>query len=87
MVTITLCVGSSCYIKGAHAVARSFDEAIREYKLSMSVELKGSFCLGRCREGVAVTVNGKALPRINPDKAREFFLVHILPEVSKYGTN
>ena len=80
MIVITVCVGSSCYIKGAHAVAECFQELITKHKLEAKVELQGTFCLDRCKEGVAVTVNGQRLARVTPETAKEAFEKYILTE-------
>ena len=87
MNTITVCVGSSCYIKGAHHVAKTLEESIARHNLLGKVQLRGSFCLGRCREGVAVTLNGNPLPRVTPENAPQFFLEYILPEASSRASN
>lgn len=81
MIVITVCVGSSCYIKGAHAVAERLQELIVKHRLEAKVELQGAFCLDRCKEGVAVTVNGHSLPRVTPETAEAAFETHILADV------
>lgn len=80
MIVITVCVGSSCYIKGAHAVAECFRGLIAKHNLEARVELQGTFCLDRCKEGVAVTVNGQRLARVTPEMAKEAFEKHILTD-------
>lgn len=52
MVTVTVCVGSSCHIKGARKVIMRFNELLKENGLGEQVELKGSFCMERCGEGL-----------------------------------
>jgi NADH:ubiquinone oxidoreductase subunit E len=52
MVTVTVCVGSSCHIKGARNIITRFSELIKEHQLEREVELKGSFCMERCGEGI-----------------------------------
>jgi NADH:ubiquinone oxidoreductase subunit E len=52
MVTVTVCVGSSCHIKGAREVILRFDELLKQHGLLDKVELKGSFCMERCGEGL-----------------------------------
>jgi len=52
MVTVTVCVGSSCHLKGAREVITRFDELLKRHGLKGRVELKGSFCMERCGEGV-----------------------------------
>ena len=52
MVTVTVCVGSSCHIKGARDVIMHFNNLLKEHDLDDKVELKGSFCMERCGEGI-----------------------------------
>ena len=52
IVTVTVCVGSSCHIKGARAMITQFNALLKEHNLQDRVELKGSFCMERCGEGV-----------------------------------
>ncbi|TFG64848.1 MAG: (2Fe-2S) ferredoxin domain-containing protein [Spirochaetales bacterium] len=50
--TVTVCVGSSCHIKGARDLIKALNELLTEYRLGDRVELKGSFCMERCGTGV-----------------------------------
>lgn len=52
MVTVTVCVGSSCHIKGARDMIERFNALLKEHGLKEKIELKGSFCMDRCGEGV-----------------------------------
>jgi NADH:ubiquinone oxidoreductase subunit E len=52
MITVTICVGSSCHIKGARNVIARFIKLLDEYHLEDKVELKGAFCMERCGEGI-----------------------------------
>jgi len=52
MTTVTVCVGSSCHLKGAREVINRFNALIQEHGLSDRVELKGSFCMERCGGGI-----------------------------------
>ena len=49
-VKVTICVGSSCHIRGSRAVIRRFAEIIKEEHLGDEVALMGSFCMERCGE-------------------------------------
>ena len=69
---ITVCIGSSCHIKGSKKVVSRLQELIDENKLSNKVELAATFCLGRCAEGVSVTVDGE-FHSVSPETADEFF--------------
>ncbi len=52
MTTITVCVGSSCHIKGAREIIMRFNELLKEQQLEDRIELKGAFCMDRCAEGL-----------------------------------
>ncbi|MBL7220799.1 MAG: (2Fe-2S) ferredoxin domain-containing protein [Phycisphaerae bacterium] len=52
MVTVTVCVGSSCHVKGARDMIECFKDLLTENSLTDKIELQGSFCMERCGEGV-----------------------------------
>ena len=51
MIEVTVCVGSSCHIKGSRKLIEQLNKLISQYKLEDKVILKGSFCLEHCAEG------------------------------------
>lgn len=73
---VTVCIGSSCHIKGSRHVVEGLQNLINENNLGDKVELAGTFCLGKCQEGVCVTVDG-AFHSVSPDTVVEFFENHI----------
>ena len=50
-IQVTVCVGSSCHIKGSRDIIRRFSEIIRENGLDDEIALAGSFCMEHCGEG------------------------------------
>lgn len=80
MQVITLCVGSSCYLRGAHKVAEVMEAQILHHSLCARVELRGAFCLGRCLDGVAACLDGEPLPRLTPTNVADIFSRYILKE-------
>ena len=54
---ITVCIGSSCHIKGSRQVVEQLQYLIKENNLDDIVELGGTFCMGNCQKGVCVTVD------------------------------
>ena len=69
---ITVCIGSSCHIKGSRQVVESLQYLIEQSRLEDKVELGGTFCMGRCQQGVCVTVDGE-FHSVTPDTVKEFF--------------
>ena len=80
MIKITVCIGSSCHIKGSRQVVEQLQELIAEHNLGEKVELGGTFCMGKCQMGVCVTVDGEFYS-VTPDSVGEFFEKEILAKV------
>ncbi len=69
---VTVCIGSSCHIKGSRQVVEQLQRLIAENNLGDKVELGGTFCMGKCQMGVCVTV-GDEVFSVVPDTVVEFF--------------
>lgn len=78
MSTVSVCVGSSCHLKGAYAVIKELQRLIDEYSLNDKIELKACFCLGKCQEGVSVMVNDRIYTGLSKENTAEFFRRYIL---------
>ena len=74
---ITVCIGSSCHIKGSHQVLKTLQHLIAKHGLSDQVELGGTFCLGECQKGVCVTMNDQVFS-VTPDTVETFFFQNVL---------
>lgn len=77
---ITVCIGSSCHVKGSRQVVEQFQHLIDENNLGDRVELAGTFCMGRCQEGVCVMVDD-VFHSVTPDSAFDFFQENIKAKV------
>ena len=42
---ITVCIGSSCHIKGSRIVVEELQKLIAEHGIGNKVELEGTFCM------------------------------------------
>ena len=77
---ITVCIGSSCHIKGSRQVVEQLQYLIRENNLDDKVELSSTFCMGKCQQGVCVTVDDKFFS-VKPDTVKDFFSENVLAKV------
>lgn len=77
---ITVCIGSSCHIKGSRQVVESLQSLIKENNLGEKVELAGTFCMGQCQQGVCVTVDSEFYS-VSPETVEEFFSKEIIAKV------
>ena len=80
MLKITVCIGSSCHIKGSRQVVEQLQYLIAEHDLGDKVELGGTFCMGKCQQGVCVTVND-SFHSVTPETVEEFFDKEVLAKV------
>jgi NADH:ubiquinone oxidoreductase subunit E len=81
MVKITVCIGSSCHIKGSRKVVEQLQELIAKHDLGSKVELSGTFCMGKCQQGVCVTV-GENFYSVTPETVDAFFAENILTAIA-----
>ena len=75
---ITVCIGSSCHIKGSRQVVEGLQRLIADNKLTDKVELAGTFCMGKCQQGVCVTVDDEFFS-VNAEDVDGFFKNSVLP--------
>lgn len=72
MLVINICVGSACHLKGSYTVITLLQKLIENNNLKDKVEIKGSFCLGHCTEGVSVKIQNK-IYSVTEENTEEFF--------------
>lgn len=77
---VTVCIGSSCHLKGSRQVVEQLQYLLAHNNLNEKVELAGTFCMGNCQEGVCVTVDDKHFS-VSPDTVTDFFEKEILSKV------
>lgn len=86
MLQVTVCVGSSCYLRGSWQVIEALQAAVAARSLDELVELRAGFCHGDCRQGVVVKVGERVITGVTPESAARLVLEQgILPEVSDRG--
>lgn len=77
---ISVCIGSSCHIKGSRQVVEQLQYLIHENGLDEKVDLAGTFCMGKCQQGVCVTVDD-TFHSVSPDTVKDFFNANVLGKV------
>ena len=70
--TITVCLGSACHVKGSHFVLEGLKSLIKQHHVEDKVTLAGTFCTGNCQKGVCVTI-GDPLYSLSPETTADFF--------------
>ena len=77
---VTVCIGSSCHLKGSRQIVERLQALIAEKKLDERVELAGTFCMNNCQNGVCVTVDGKTFS-VSPETVDQFFQTEVMEKL------
>lgn len=78
MLLVTICVGSSCSLRGSDELASELFRLIQKEKLEGLVDIVGAFCMDACSKGVSVRVGDREFSGIRPQQAEEFFYKEIM---------
>ena len=80
MITIQICIGSSCHLKGAPEIVRLLQKYIKDNSCEDRIALTGTLCAGRCnRDGVTVTVGDDVYTGVTPEGFDAFWNEKIVP--------
>lgn len=79
---ITVCIGSSCHLKGSRAVVEKLERLILERGLKDEIALCGSFCMGQCQTGVSVRLD-ESYFSLTPENTERFFVQTVLPKIAR----
>ncbi|WP_438449434.1 (2Fe-2S) ferredoxin domain-containing protein [Gorillibacterium sp. sgz5001074] len=74
---ISVCIGSSCHLKGAYRIIEGLEALIESKGLKDHVELKANFCAGQCQHAVAVKVGGELCVQVDAEELARFWDDHI----------
>ncbi len=77
---MSICIGSSCHLKGSKDIVETMQRLIGEYNIGDKLTLEGVFCMGKCEKGVCTKLDGEFFS-LTPSDTEEFFKNNILPRV------
>lgn len=78
---IYVCIGSSCHLKGSYDVINLLKESVAAHHLEDKVNLKASFCLGLCTDGVTIKVDDTLVTGVTRENFKEKFTQYVLGDV------
>ena len=77
--TIEICLGSSCHVKGSKKIFDLVEKAIKDNKLEKKVKIAGTLCLGHCdSDGVNMKINDEVVLGITENNFDEMFKTKVL---------
>ena len=75
---ISVCVGSSCHLRGSYQIIELMTEALKKNGLQDDVTLSAAFCLGKCTDGVSIKVDDEIVCGVSPENFQQIFDQHVL---------
>lgn len=69
MITVTVCMGSSCFSRGNSAAAEAIQRYIAEKGLQGKVAVRGCLCEGECKSGPNIRVDDTLYANVSVDMA------------------
>ncbi|MCL1893582.1 MAG: (2Fe-2S) ferredoxin domain-containing protein [Holophagaceae bacterium] len=64
---IVVCLGSACFSRGNTTTITAVQEYIKVRGLENEINVTGTLCQHKCREGPNIAIDGECLCGINPD--------------------
>lgn len=71
IVTVELCMGSSCFARGNSQVLTEIEAFLSDNNLEDKVELVGHLCLNKCNDGPNITIDGVPYSGLNAERVIE----------------
>ncbi len=62
-ITVSVCVGTSCYIRGSQDILSALMRFVEERELDHAVDIRATFCYEQCDRGPSVMVGETLLER------------------------
>lgn len=78
---IKVCVGSSCHLKGSYDVIQKLKSLIEEKNMEDKIELKASFCLGNCSNGVSMMIDNELVSNVSLENIEKIFNEQIINKI------
>lgn len=79
--TISVCIGSACHLKGSYSIINLLKDAVVKHKLTDTVTINAAFCLGQCSsEGVSVKFGDDIVTGVSADNFEEIFSKYVLAQ-------
>jgi NADH-quinone oxidoreductase subunit G len=81
-VDVSVCLGTSCFLRGSEALLRGLTRHVEEGGLENVVDIRGHFCFEQCDSGPSISVDGERIEQCSLEWAREL----VDGAVAKLGT-
>ncbi len=69
MLPVTLCFGTSCFLRGAQKLYTALSEHVQKHGLSAKIGFQATFCQENCQKGPVMIVGGETVTHCTLEKA------------------
>lgn len=70
--TIHVCVGSTCHLKGSYNIIHQIQRIIGERDWGEQITVKAAFCLGKCTDAVCIKVDDGPIVSVKEEEVEQF---------------
>jgi len=78
---VSVCVGTGCFLRGAHGVLENLLKEIRQAKQEKNINVSATFCLEHCDQGVSVRIGDQVVTRVTPKGVKDLIENHLRPQI------
>ena len=68
---IGVCVGTSCYLRGAQSLLYSLMRHVEDYGIKDAIDLKATFCFEKCDKGPTLRIGEEVIHGATFETARD----------------
>lgn len=82
-VTVSVCVGTNCYLRGSYDTLKKLSQLAKDAGVADQLDFKATFCFEKCKRSPNVQVGEMIHGGITPDRVEEFFQETVLPSLKE----
>lgn len=76
-ISVEICMGSSCFVRGNSQALKYLETYIREQDLQDRCRLKGRLCVNECSSGPVLIIDGQRYQGVHPECAVDLLKTHL----------
>ncbi|NLA06975.1 MAG: ferredoxin, partial [Firmicutes bacterium] len=80
---VSVCVGTGCYLRGSYDVLQTFTKLSDRDDIKGKINLKATFCLEHCENGVSIKVGDEVVTGVTPLNAEEIFQEQVVSKLCR----
>ena len=82
MVKVSICNGPVCRMCGAKELRESFEKELEKAGIADQVELHEGFCMGECKNGPCVRIDGVKFRRMDTSRVAQLIKEEVMPKIT-----